>query len=182
MRPRSKPQPPRRRGPLHRINELIREPEIRLVGEEDPEMNGVYQTQKAIRMALDRELDLVEISNTGDLPICRIIEYSRFLYEQKKKQKEQKKKQHVVEVKEIRFGPNIDEHDFNFKLRHAEKFLKEGNKIKAFVHFYGRTIVHNQRGRDILDDFAEKLNELAKIEQEPKLEGRRMIMFLAPKK
>lgn len=132
-------------------------------------------------MAKDQSLDLVEISPKADPPVCKIIDYSKFKYEQKKKQKEIKAKAQKTVVKEIRFGPNTDDHDFNFKLNHAEKFLQEGSKVKAYVHFVGRTIVFKERGEILLLKFAQALEEVAKVEQLPKLEGKRMILMLAPK-
>ncbi len=143
---------------------------------------GVYSLQQALRLAEDQELDLVEISPKADPPVCKIIDYKKFLYNQKKKQKELKSKQSKVVVKEIRFGPNTDEHDFNFKLKHAEKFINEGAKVKAYVFFKGRTIVFKDRGEILLLKLATALEEIAAVEQLPKMEGKRMIMFLAPKK
>lgn len=142
----------------------------------------VYPIQKALEIAKDLSLDLVEISPNADPPVCKVIDYSKFKYEQKKKQKEIKAKAQKTVIKEIRFGPNTDEHDFNFKLNHAIKFLNEGSKVKAYVHFYGRTIVFKERGEILLLKFAQALEEHAKVEQLPKLEGKRMILFLAPKK
>jgi translation initiation factor IF-3 len=141
----------------------------------------VYQIDKAIAMAREQSLDLVEISPKADPPVCKIIDYSKFKYEQKKKQKEIKSKAHKTVVKEIRFGPNTDEHDFNFKLNHAKKFLVDGFKVKSYVHFVGRTIVFKERGEILLLKFAQALEEDAKVEQLPKLEGKRMILMLAPK-
>jgi translation initiation factor IF-3 len=132
-------------------------------------------------MAVEQGLDLVEISPKADPPVCKIIDYSKFKYEQKKKQKEIKAKAQKTVVKEIRFGPNTDDHDFNFKLNHARKFLEEGSKVKAYVHFVGRTIVFKERGEILLLKFAQALEEEAKVEQLPKLEGKRMILMLAPK-
>ncbi len=132
-------------------------------------------------MAYDQELDLVEITPNADPPVCRIIDYQKFLYQQRKKQKEIKAKASKVIVKEIRFGPNTDDHDFNFKLKHAENFLKEGSKVKAFVFFKGRSILFKEQGEILLLRFAQELEEIGKVEQLPKLEGKRMIMFLAPK-
>ncbi|MDK2842963.1 MAG: translation initiation factor [Anaerophaga sp.] len=128
------------------------------------------------------ELDLVEISPKADPPVCRIIDYQKFLYQQKKKQKEQKQKSVQVSVKEVRFGPNTDEHDYNFKLKHAEKFLKEGDKVKAFVFFKGRSILFKEKGEILLLRLAQDLEEVGKVEQMPRLEGKRMTMFLSPKK
>ncbi len=132
-------------------------------------------------MAEDQGLDLVEISPNADPPVCKIIDYSKFKYEQKKKQKEIKAKAHKSVLKEIRFGPNTDDHDFNFKLKHAINFLKDGAKVKAYVHFVGRTIVFKERGEILLLKFAQALEEYAKVEQLPKLEGKRMFLMLSPK-
>lgn len=143
---------------------------------------GIYPFRDALRMAEDMGLDLVEITAQANPPVCRIIEYKKFLYDLKKKQKEIKAKQATVEVKEIRFGPNTDEHDLNFKLKHARKFIEEGHKVKAFVFFRGRTIVFKERGEILLLKFAQELEDIALVEQMPKLEGKRMIMFLTPKK
>ncbi len=152
---------------------------MRLVGENiEP---GVFPFVKALAMAREQNLDLVEIAPGAVPPVCRIIDYSKFKYEHKKKQKELKAKAHKTEVKEIRFGPNTDDHDFEFKLKHAINFLKEGDKVKAYVHFVGRTIVFKERGEMLLLRFAQALEEYAKVEQLPKLEGKRMFLFLAPK-
>lgn len=165
----------------HRINERITGlSEVRLVG--DNVEQGIYPFRDALRMAEDLGLDLVEITAQANPPVCRIIEYKKFLYDLKKKQKEIKAKQATVEVKEIRFGPNTDEHDLNFKLKHARKFIEEGHKVKAFVFFRGRTIVFKERGEILLLKFAQELEDIALVEQMPKLEGKRMIMFLTPKK
>lgn len=142
---------------------------------------GVYSTSQALKIAQEQELDLVEISPNADPPVCRIIDYKKFLYTQKKKQKELKAKQSKVVVKEIRFGPNTDEHDFQFKLKHARKFLEEGSKVKAYVFFKGRTIVFKERGEIILLKFAQELEDVGMVEQMPKLEGKRMIMMFNPK-
>lgn len=142
---------------------------------------GVLQTREAIRIAREQSLDLVEISPTAVPPVCRIVDYSKFKYEQKKKQKEIKAKAMKTIIKEIRFGPNTDEHDFNFKLKHAINFLKEGSKVKAYVHFVGRTIVFKERGEILLLKFAQELEEFGKVEQLPQLEGKRMTLFVAPK-
>ncbi len=141
----------------------------------------VYPLQKALDMAKAQGLDLVEISPNAEPPVCKIIDYSKFKYEQKKKQKEIKSKAHKQVLKEIRFGPNTDDHDFNFKLNHAIKFLQEGAKVKAYVHFVGRTIVFKERGEILLLKFAQALEEYAKVEQLPKLEGKRMFLMLSPK-
>ncbi|HOP43386.1 MAG: translation initiation factor IF-3 [Flavobacteriales bacterium] len=165
----------------HRINDRIRGlDEVRVVGENVEQ--GIYSVEDARAMAEDLGLDLVEISPSADPPVCRIIDYKKFLYEQKKKQKELKAKQQTVEMKEIRFGPNTDEHDLNFKLKHARKFLEEGHKVKAFVFFRGRTIVFKERGEILLLKFAQELEDVGIVESMPKLEGKRMIMFIVPKK
>ena len=163
----------------YRINRQIRVPKVSLVGENIPEQ-GVYSTSDALRMADEQELDLVEISPTADPPVCKIIDFQKFIYQQKKKQKEIKAKSVKVVVKEIRFGPNTDEHDFNFKLKHAEKFLQEGSKVKAFVFFKGRSILFKEQGEILLLKFAAALEEVAKVDQLPKLEGKRMIIMLSP--
>ena len=143
---------------------------------------GVFQLREALQLAQELELDLVEISPKADPPVCKIIDYSKFLYQQKKKQKEMKAKATKIVVKEIRFGPQTDEHDFQFKLRHAEKFLKEGAKVKAFVFFKGRSILFKEQGEILLLRLATELEELGSVEQMPKLEGKRMTMFISPKK
>jgi translation initiation factor IF-3 len=142
----------------------------------------IYDIQTALRMARDQNLDLVEISPKADPPVCKVIDYSKFKYDQKKKQKEIKSKAQKTVLKEIRFGPNTDEHDFNFKLKHAINFLKEGAKVKAYVHFVGRTIVFKERGEILLLRLAQELEEYAKVDQLPKLEGKRMFLMLSPKK
>jgi translation initiation factor IF-3 len=142
----------------------------------------VYPTPDAMKLADELELDLVEISPKADPPVCRIIDYQKFLYQQRKKQKEQKQNAVQVSVKEVRFGPNTDEHDYNFKLKHAEKFLNDGDKVKAFVFFKGRSILFKEKGEILLLRLAQDLEELGKVEQMPKLEGKRMTMFLSPKK
>ena len=141
----------------------------------------VYPLQQALRIAQEQNLDLVEISPNADPPVCKVVDYSKFKYEQKKKQKEIKSKALKVVIKEIRFGPNTDEHDFNFKLKHAINFLQEGSKVKATVFFAGRTIVYKERGEILLLKFATGLEDYGKVEQMPKLEGKRMSMFIVPK-
>lgn len=153
---------------------------VRLVGENIT--TGIYPVRKAISLANELELDLVEISPTANPPVCKIIDYKKFIYDRKKKQKEIKAKTQKVVVKEIRLGPHTDDHDFNFKLKHAEKFLQEGAKVKVDVFFKGRTIIYKDNGKIILLRFAQELEEVAKVEQLPKLEGKRMIMILSPKK
>lgn len=151
---------------------------MRLVGEDIE--SDVYSLDVARRMAKERELDLVEIVPNADPPVCRIVDYQKFLYEKKKKEKEVKAKTAKSVMKEIRFGPNTDEHDFNFKVKHAIKFLEEGAKVKAYVHFKGRTIAYKEKGEIILLKFAQELEEYGKVEMLPKLEGNRMFLHLAP--
>ena len=165
--------------PAHNINRRIRAREVRVVGEDIEQ--GVYPIEKALAMAEEMDLDLVEISPNAVPPVCRIIDYSKFVYEQKKKQKEIKANAAKVVLKEIRFGPNTDDHDFNFKLKHAVNFLKEGAKVKAYVHFVGRSIVFKERGEMLLLKFAQALEDHGVVEQMPKLEGKRMNIFIAPK-
>lgn len=163
----------------YKVNEKITADPVRVVG--DNVEVDVYPREKAIKMAREQNLDLVEISPKASPPVCKIIDYSKFKYDQKKKQKEIKAKAQKTVIKEIRFGPNTEEHDFNFKLKHAVNFLQDGSKVKAYVHFVGRTIVFKERGEILLLKFAQALEEYGKVEQLPKLEGKRMIMFLAPK-
>jgi len=153
---------------------------VRLVGENVE--NGIFSSREAINMAKEQDLDLVEISPAADPPVCKIIDYKKFLFDRKKKQKEIKAKTVRVVVKEIRLGPHTDDHDFNFKLRHAMKFLQDGAKVKVDVFFKGRSIVYKNNGEIILLRFAQELEEYGKVEQMPKLEGKRMIMIIAPKK
>lgn len=159
---------------------MIRARSVRIVG--DDLEAGVFSIAEALKIAQDKELDLVEISPNADPPVCKIIDYNKFLYQQKKKQKEIKAKAVKVVVKEIRFGPNTDEHDYNFKLKHATKFLGEGAKVKAFVFFKGRSILFKDKGEILLLKFAQDLEEIGKVEQLPRLEGKRMTMFITPKK
>ncbi|HCC53084.1 MAG TPA: translation initiation factor IF-3 [Porphyromonadaceae bacterium] len=162
----------------YRINERINVPEVRLVG--DDITPGVYPTSKALQMAEDMGFDLVEISPNANPPVCKIIDYQKFLYQQKKRQKEQKAKALKIVVKEIRFGPQTDDHDYNFKLRHAKQFLEEGAKVKAYVFFKGRSILFKEQGEVLLLRFANDLEEYGKVEQMPVLEGKRMIIMLSP--
>ncbi|MDR3137428.1 MAG: translation initiation factor IF-3 [Tannerellaceae bacterium] len=164
----------------HRINGHIHVPEVRLVGENVEQ--GVYPLALAQQLAEEKGLDLVEISPTADPPVCRIIDYKKFLYQQKKKQKEQKSKSVKIVVKEIRFGPQTDDHDYNFKLKHARSFLEEGSKVKAYVFFRGRSILFKEQGEVLLLRFATDLEDYGKVEQLPLLEGKRMIIMLTPKK
>ena len=142
---------------------------------------GIYGIDEARKMAEEQQLDLVEISAKADPPVCRIVDYSKFKYEQKKKQREQKAKTHKTVLKEIRFSPNTDDHDFNFKVNHAKNFLMDGDKIKAYVHFVGRAIVFKERGEILLKKFIQELDEYGKLEQEPKIEGKRMTLLMSPK-
>ncbi len=171
---------PQQQEAEHRINNRIHAPKVRLVGDniEEP---GVYSLDAAMKLADELELDLVEISPNADPPVCRILDYQKFLYQQKKRQKEIKAKQVKVVVKEIRFGPQTDDHDYDFKLKHAQKFIEEGSRVKAFVFFRGRSILFKEQGEILLLRFANDLEDIAKVEQMPQLEGKRMIMFLAPK-
>ncbi|MDE6756960.1 MAG: translation initiation factor IF-3 [Muribaculaceae bacterium] len=164
----------------HAINERIRAREVRLVG--DNVENGVVSIQDALRIADDLGLDLIEISPNAEPPVCRVLDYQKFLYQQKKRAKEQKAKQTKVVVKEIRFGPQTDDHDYNFKLKHAVSFLQEGSKVKAYVFFKGRSILFKEQGEVLLLRFANDLEEYGKVEQMPVLEGKRMIIMLSPKK
>lgn len=164
----------------HNINSKIRAEEVRLVG--DNVEIGVYPTKQALSIADEQGLDLVEISPNAKPPVCKVMDYKKFLYEQKKRDKALKSKATKVVVKEIRFGPNTDDHDYEFKKKHAEKFLKDGAKLKAFVFFKGRSIVFKEQGQILLLRLAQDLEEYGKVEQMPKLEGKRMIMFIAPKK
>ena len=163
----------------HRTNHMIKVPNVRLVGE-NIEV-GIYTTAEAQRIANEQGLDLVEISPQADPPVCKVIDYNKFLYEKKKREKDMKAKSKVSEVKEIRFTPNTDEHDFNFKSKHAMNFLKDGNKVKAYVQFKGRAIMFKERGELLLLKFAERLVDVGTLESMPKLEGKRMFAIFAPK-
>ncbi len=175
------PRGPRRRVIVeepYKINERITAQEVRLVG--DNVEQGVFPLSKALAFAEAQSLDLVEIAPNAVPPVCKVTDYSKFKYEQKKKQKEIKSKAQKVVIKEIRFGPNTDDHDFDFKLKHAINFLKEGSKVKAYVHFVGRTIVFKERGTSLLQRFTDALADYGKVEMEPKLEGKRMTVIIAP--
>ncbi|TYB72139.1 translation initiation factor IF-3 [Bizionia algoritergicola] len=179
---RRRRQAPRRvnQEDQHKINTKIRVEKVRLVG--DNVEVGVYPTKEALAIADEQGLDLVEISPKADPPVCKVMDYKKFLYEQKKREKVLKAKASKVVVKEIRFGPQTDDHDYEFKKKHAEKFLQEGAKLKAFVFFKGRSIVFKEQGQILLLRLAQDLEDLGKVEQMPKLEGKRMTMFIAPKK
>ncbi len=180
------PNPMARRGRVekempNRINDKIHGvSQVRLVGENVEQ--GVYSFQEALRIADEQNLDLVEISPNAEPPVCRIIDYQKFLYQKKRKEKEQKANSKKIEIKEIRFGPQTDEHDYQFKLKHATEFLKEGNKVKSYVFFRGRSILFKEQGEELLSRFCKDLEEIGKPEAQPKLEGKRMIVILAPKK
>ncbi|WP_297176764.1 translation initiation factor IF-3 [uncultured Porphyromonas sp.] len=164
----------------YRTNEAIRVKEVRLVG--DNVEQGVYTIQQALRIANDQELDLVEISPNVNPPVCRVVDYQKFVFQLKKKQKEQKAKSVKVVVKEIRFGPQTDDHDYNFKLKHAKGFLSEGSKVKAYVFFRGRSILFKDQGEVLLLRFANDLEDYGRVESMPVLEGKRMTIMIAPKK
>jgi len=183
MQKRSKGKPfyrPRQKVREHRLNDEINVPEVRLVGEGIEA--GLYPTDQAIKIAEEHGVDLVEISPNAVPPVCRVIDYQKFLYEKKKKDKEQKAKSKQSEVKEIRMTPNTDEHDFDFKSKHAEKFLQDGDKVKVYVQFKGRAIMFKERGELLLLKFAERLADFGALESMPKMEGKRMIAIFAPKK
>ncbi|MDR0799733.1 MAG: translation initiation factor IF-3 [Dysgonamonadaceae bacterium] len=165
---------------LYRVNEKIRAREVRVVG--DNIEQGVYPLTQALKMAQGEELDLIEISPSAVPPVCRIADYQKFIYQQKKRQKEQKAKSVKIVVKEIRFGPQTDDHDYNFKLKHAKSFLEEGAKVKAYVFFKGRSILFKEQGEVLLLRFANDLEDYAKVEQLPALEGKKMIIMFSPKK
>ncbi len=182
---------PQRQEPAHKINELIRVPDIRLVGDGLEELStivgetiepGVYPTRKALKWAETAELDLVEISPNSDPPVCRITDYNKFLYQKKKRDKEMKAAAAKTVIKEIRFGPNTDQHDFDFKLRHAIEFLQENAKVKTYVTFRGRQIVFKQQGELLLLKFIKELESYGSPESLPTLEGRRMSVTISPKK
>ena len=162
----------------YRVNEQIRVREVRVVGDDGSQ---VMPTKKALDLARQQGVDLVEISPKAQPPVCRLVDYSKFLYQQKKRAKEMKQKQVKVEVKEIRFGPQTDEHDYQFKLKHAQGFLNEGNKVRAYVFFRGRSILFKEQGEVLLLRFANDLEEYGKVEQMPKLEGKKMFLYRAPK-
>lgn len=172
FRPRVKEEP-------YNVNEKIKAQSVRVVGENVTV--GVYPIQEALKIAQSLELDLVEISPNAEPPVCKVVDYSKFKYEQKKKQKEIKSNAVKVVVKEIRFGPNTDDHDFEFKLKHAIGFLKEGSKVRAYVQFQGRMIAYKERGEAMLLRFAEQLSEFGKVDQLPTMEGRKMLLIVSPK-
>ncbi len=174
------PRPPfKKKEAEHNINQHIKAPEVRLVG--DNVEQGVFSLRDALAIAEEQELDLVEISPNAVPPVCKVIDYNKFIYEQKKKMKEIKANAKQTVIKEIRFGPNTNEHDFDFKLKHAVKFLEAGEKVRAYVHFKGRAIVYKDQGEILLLRFAQALEEYGKVELLPKLEGKRMFLTMAPK-
>ncbi len=179
-RPGQRPQHGQGKQNPHAINEQIRANEVRLVG--DNVEQGIYPIDKALRIAHELELDLIEISPNAEPPVCRVLDYQKFLYQQKKRLKEQKAKAAKVVVKEIRFGPQTDDHDYNFKVKHAIGFLKEGSKVKAYVFFRGRSILFKEQGEVLLLRFANDLEEYGKVEMMPVLEGKRMTIMLTPLK
>ena len=181
-RPRPGQRPGQRGGKQepYAVNERIHAREVRLVG--DNVEPGIYPLQQALKIAQSQELDLIEISPTAEPPVCRVLDYQKFLYQQKKRQKEQKQKAVKTVVKEIRFGPQTDDHDYNFKLKHAQGFLKEGSKVKAYVFFRGRSILFKEQGEVLLLRFANDLEDLGKVEMMPVLEGKRMSIMIAPLK
>ena len=163
------------------INEQIRDKEVRVIGANGEQL-GIMSSKEAQALADEAELDLVKVAPTAQPPVCRIVDYGKFKYEQLRKEKENKKKQHQVEIKEIRLSPNIDTNDLNTKVSAARKFLEKGNRVKVTLRFRGREMAHMQSAKHILDEFAEALSEVATIEKEPKVEGRNMTMFLTEKK
>ena len=186
FKPSPRPRQQQQRGrknddePNYAINDEITSAEVRVVG--DNVEQGVYPLSKALAMAEVMELDLIQITANATPPVCRIYDYQKFLYQQKKHQKEQKAKQVKVVIKEIRFGPQTDDHDYEFKLKHAVEFLKEGAKVKAYVFFKGRSILFKEQGETLLAKFAEDLADYGRLEQQPKLEGKRMIVMFSPNK
>ena len=174
------PRPPfKKKEAEHKINDLIRAPEVRVTG--DNVVTGIYPFREALAMAIEQDLDLVEISPNAVPPVCKIVDYNKFVYEQKKKMKEIKSNAKQTVIKEIRFGPNTNDHDFQFKLKHAIGFLESGEKVRAYVHFKGRAIVYKEQGEILLLKFAQGLEDVGKVEQLPKLEGKRMFLTVAPK-
>ncbi len=164
----------------HELNEDIRDAEIRLIGSDGQQL-GIMSSGEAMEIAEREELDLVKISPNADPPVCKLMDYGKYRFEQSKREKESKKNQHIVEIKEIRMSPNIDIGDFNTKLRSATKFLEEGNRVKVTIRFRGREMTHTDKGTDLLERFRDELSEIAVMDKSPILEGRHMSMFLAPK-
>ena len=165
---------------VHQINEEIKDKEIRLIGDEGEQL-GIMSADEALRIAAEREMDLVKISPGSNPPVCKIMDYGKFRFEQAKKEKEAKKNQRIIEIKEIRMSPGIGENDFNTKLKNAQKFLNDGDRVKVSVRFRGREMAHTDIGAELLKNFADKCAEIANMDKAPKLEGRNMSMFLSPK-
>lgn len=162
------------------VNEAIRAREVRVIGS-DGQQIGIKPLKEALKMARDVNLDLVNVSPNAKPPVCRIMDYGKFKYEQSKKEKEARKKQKIINVKEVRMSPTIEEHDFNTKLRNVEKFLKKGDKVKLSIRFRGRAITHSELGQEVLERLAAEVKDICEVERKPKMEGRSMIMILAPK-
>lgn len=165
----------------YKINDEIKAPQVRIVQMQDPSLNGIMDLKEAMRIAAELERDLVEIVATANPPVCRITELSKLLYEEKKREKEKKQQQKQAEMKEIRFGPQTDDHDFEFKTKHAEEFLQKGHKVRAYVMFKGRAIVYNQQGFKLLERFSKALEHVGKIENAPKMEGKKIFTTIVPK-
>ncbi|MBE6908738.1 MAG: translation initiation factor IF-3 [Ruminococcaceae bacterium] len=165
---------------MHQLNEEIRDSEVRLIGATGEQL-GIMSSSQALDIAEEQGLDLVKISPQANPPVCKLMDYGKFRFEQSKREKEARKNQHVVEIKEVRMSPGIDVGDFNTKLKNAQKFLTEGNRVKVSVRFRGREMAHTEIGRDLLLRFAEQAGEVANLEKEPKMEGRSMSIFLSPK-
>lgn len=165
----------------YKINEEIKAPQVRIVQMQDPSLNGIMDLKEALRIATETEKDLIEIVPTANPPVCRIIELSKMLYEEKKREKEKKQQQKQAEMKEIRFGPQTDEHDFEFKTKHAEEFLQKGHKVRAYVMFKGRAIVYNHQGFKLLERFTKALEHVGKVETAPKMEGKKIFTTIVPK-
>ncbi|PYS92866.1 MAG: translation initiation factor IF-3 [Acidobacteria bacterium] len=174
-------RPDNRRQPAARINDRIRVPEVRVIGD-DGEQLGIMNTRDAVRMARERGLDLVEVAPTAQPPVCRIIDYGKFQYETSKKQKEAKKKQVIITVKEVKFRPGTDDHDYNFKMKHARQWLEEGDKVKATIFFRGREITHRELGTQLLARLERDLADMGEVEARPRMEGNQMFLIFAPKK
>lgn len=164
----------------HQINEEIRDKEVRLIGDEGEQL-GIMSAQEALNIAIEKDMDLVKIAPGSNPPVCKIMDYGKYRFEQAKREKEAKKNQHVVEVKEIRMSPSIGENDFNVKLRNGQKFLKDGDRLKVTIRFRGREMAHTNLGEELLKNYAEQCAEIATVDKNPKLEGRNMAMFLSPK-
>jgi translation initiation factor IF-3 len=174
-------RPDNRRAPATRINDRIRVPQVRVIAENGDQL-GIMNTREAVTLARGQGLDLVEVAATADPPVCRIIDFGKFTYEQKKKASEAKKKQVVITVKEVKFRPGTDDHDYNFKMKHARDWLGEGDKVKATIFFRGREITHRELGAELLGRLEKDLSEVAEVEQRPKMEGNQMFLIFAPKR